>query len=99
MRLSPEQIQAIRSSFINVFCKGEVILFGSRVDDNKKGGDIDLYVSASEPINDLFKLKLKFLVDLKSKIGEQKIDLVLEPFASNELKQEVQRTGIKICQI
>lgn len=82
-----------------MFCNGEVLLFGSRVDDSKKGGDIDLYLSPAGPADDLFKLKLKFLVDLKSKIGEQKIDLVLEPFASNELKQEVQRTGVTICQI
>lgn len=99
MRLSSEQIEAIKETFIQVFCKGEVMLFGSRTDDSKKGGDIDLYVSPTAPADNLFKLKLKFLVDLKSKIGEQKIDLVLEPFASNELKQEVQKTGIKICQI
>ena len=99
MRLSPEQIEAIKETFNKVFTKGEITLFGSRVDDSKKGGDIDLYVSPFDPDDDLFKLKLKFLVDLKSRIGEQKIDLVLEPFASNELKQEVQRTGIKICQI
>lgn len=99
MRLSSKQIEAIKETFIQVFCKGEVMLFGSRVDDSKKGGDIDLYVRPFIATDDLFKLKLKFLVDLKSRIGEQKIDLVLEPFASNELKQEVQRTGAKICQI
>lgn len=59
-----------------------VNLFGSRVDDNKRGGDIDLLViSGIITRDDKRKIKLK----LYESIGEQKIDLVLavddlEPF-------------------
>ena len=43
MRLSIEQIQAIRYAASTTFGDDtQVWLFGSRVDDAKKGGDIDL---------------------------------------------------------
>jgi predicted nucleotidyltransferase len=40
----PEQQQAIKKYFLKFFEKGQVYLFGSRADDSKKGGDIDLYM-------------------------------------------------------
>ncbi|MDQ6968120.1 MAG: nucleotidyltransferase domain-containing protein [Mariprofundaceae bacterium] len=99
MRLSQAQIHAIEQVFQTVFLHGKVILFGSRVDDQKKGGDIDLFIQTTEPISDLFACKIQFLLALKNKIGEQKIDLVLAPFASEALKDEIDKTGILLCQI
>ena len=47
MRLSTDQIQAIRQAATDAFGQGTSLwLFGSRVDDAKQGGDIDLLVSA-----------------------------------------------------
>lgn len=42
MRLSVSQIEATEQETAHFF--GEVWLFGSRVNDAEKGGDIDLYV-------------------------------------------------------
>lgn len=42
MRLNSQQQEAIVSTFLEVFGKGEIRLFGSRVDDRLHGGDIDL---------------------------------------------------------
>jgi predicted nucleotidyltransferase len=44
MRLKKYEIEAIENTFLKKFIHGEVYLFGSRVDDNQKGGDIDLYI-------------------------------------------------------
>ena len=46
MRLSTDQIQAICQAATTAFGQGtSMLLFGSRVDDAKRGGDIDLLVS------------------------------------------------------
>lgn len=44
MRLKTSEVNIIQNCFIKVFQHGALYLFGSRVDDNKKGGDIDLYI-------------------------------------------------------
>ncbi|WP_051620714.1 nucleotidyltransferase domain-containing protein [Acidithiobacillus caldus] len=52
MRLSPEQIAQIRQSAAESFGpEARVWLFGSRVDDRKLGGDLDLFIDSKPPIN------------------------------------------------
>mgnify|MGYP000577180362 FL=1 len=70
-----------------------MFLFGSRVDDKIKGGDIDLYI-VPKTQNNLRKKKTKFLVDLKLQIGDQKIDVVLARDKSAIVEQEVLKMGI-----
>jgi len=99
MRLSQTQIDVIVQVFQHVFSHGELVLFGSRVDDQRKGGDIDLYIQPAEVMPDLVMRKIKFLAMLKSKIGEQKIDLVLAPFAPRNLKREIKGKGVLLCRM
>jgi len=99
MRLSQAQIDAIVQVFQHVFSHGELVLFGSRVDDQRKGGDIDLYIQPAEVMPDLVMRKIKFLSMLKSKIGDQKIDLVLAPFAPRHLKREIRDKGVVLCRM
>lgn len=50
MRISEEDKIAIISEFKKSFSPDDHLwLFGSRVDDTKKGGDIDLYVQTHLP--------------------------------------------------
>jgi hypothetical protein len=78
MRLTSTEKKAIYNSAITVFGNNsKVFLFGSRVDDRKKGGDIDLYIETDLSSEDALEKKIDFLVDVKTKIGDRTIDLVV----------------------
>jgi predicted nucleotidyltransferase len=80
MRLNNKEIAAIKEVTRGVFGDNATIsLFGSRTDNNKKGGDIDLYIQCNCHISreELYQLKIKFLVQLKKIIGDQKIDVLI----------------------
>jgi predicted nucleotidyltransferase len=96
MRLANNEIEAIKSSFTSVFGTGHIYLFGSRIDDTQKGGDIDLYIDTDYNDNIQTK-KIEFLVELKSKIGEQKIDVVISKDKSRAIEQEALSKGIRLC--
>jgi len=79
MRLSDRQAEAIRAAARDHFGRqARVWLFGSRVDDSKRGGDIDLYVEPPQSdAAQLIDARLRFLVQLHRELGEQRIDVVL----------------------
>jgi predicted nucleotidyltransferase len=80
MRLSSSQVEAIKQETAHFFgAQAEVWLFGSRVDDAAKGGDVDLYVrSGMSDADQLAEARFAFLARLKRRIGDRKIDLVLQ---------------------
>ena len=95
MRLNQDYINTIKKYFDKYFISGKVYLFGSRVDDRKKGGDIDLYFVLSN-FDNLFEKKLKFLSRVKRELGEQKIDIVFNTDKSRLIEQEAKRWGIEL---
>ncbi|MBT3878986.1 MAG: nucleotidyltransferase domain-containing protein [Candidatus Scalindua sp.] len=74
MRLQEHEIEIIKQIVRNFDQDAEIYLFGSRVYDNQKGGDIDLLIM-SDKINNADKRKLR--LRLYDELGEQKIDIVL----------------------
>lgn len=77
MRLTEDQQKIIRQAVITNFGEAsKVYLFGSRVDDTKKGGDIDLYVEADYSSDEMFYRKINLLTELQFKLGERKIDII-----------------------
>ena len=80
MRLTEEQIEAIRISVNEVYGLGaQVWLFGSRVDERRRGGDIDLLVCpAATHIRPSLASKVRFLNKLERRIGERKVDVIVE---------------------
>jgi len=94
MRLQQHEINSIISIANTIFGDGsKVILFGSRVHDELKGGDIDLFI---QPVQKeaLIKKKIDFLVSLKEKIGDQKIDVILAKDSSRLIEREALKKGI-----
>jgi predicted nucleotidyltransferase len=88
MRLTIFEVQSIINTFHEVFGNGKIYLFGSRVDESKKGGDIDLYLEVETQEN-LYEKKIDFLVKLQNKIGEQKIDIVFAKDPSRNIEKEI----------
>jgi len=77
MRLTPAQIDTIKSTATSVLGEGvQVTLFGSRVHDTQKGGDLDLYVETTQP--DLMK-KIRCKVSLQDQL-DMPVDLIVKPF-------------------
>jgi len=95
MRLSKYYIDSIKMSFEAIFNEGTIYLFGSRVDDTKKGGDIDLYIEIEDKSN-LFEKKIKFLSKLKQKIDNQKIDVVFNEDRTRLIEQEAKKWAVAL---
>jgi predicted nucleotidyltransferase len=91
MRISEVEHQVIRRTIADIDPEANVYLFGSRANDNAKGGDIDLLV-ISQKIRLMEKLAL--LAKLHQKLGEQKIDLIVFPDLSKAFARIAQQSGI-----
>ena len=96
--MSSKDYKSIKESFLELFHNGDIYLFGSRVDDAKKGGDIDLYIIPAKKfsLEERLEKKRKFRLRLENKIGEQKIDIVISKDKNREIEIEALETGIKL---
>ncbi len=91
MRLLQEEHYVIKTIVASFDSETLVYLFGSRVDDSKKGGDIDLLIF-SHTLTSESASQIKY--KLWDHIGEQKIDIVIvkddsHPFTRIALKESV----------
>jgi len=84
MRLKPNEYKIIKNVLNEIFLAPKIYLFGSRLDDNKTGGDIDLYVISSIST---FQKKLQAQAKLK-RLLHKPIDIVLHKDFSRDIEQE-----------
>lgn len=99
MRLTSNQINILKAVSLEVFGPhASLHLFGSRTDDSKRGGDVDLYVSGvAYGVKEMLTAKVSFLVKAKQKLGERRIDLIFAPppgQAPQPIQQIAKETGI-----
>ena len=98
MRISKKRIEIIKQAAMEIFgrdCK--MWIFGSRVDDTKRGGDIDIFIEIPHRISDKIKKEIKFLAKLKKELGDQKIDLVVRVKGEDDfISREAKRKGVEI---
>ena len=96
VRLNDREVSAIKETAKDVFGEGtKVILFGSRADLSRRGGDIDLYIIPADK-EDPFEKELKFLVKLKQKIGDRKIDVVIQRDPERDIEKVAMLTGVEL---
>lgn len=88
MRLSNRQRQALFAALeeVGLPAGSEVYLFGSRVDDSARGGDIDLLIVG--PVDDAYDLELSIKRAYRKRVDER-LDVVvlntLKPDPDTEL--------------
>lgn len=78
MRLTEGERDAIVLLARQFFGAGAVVrLFGSRLDDDRDGGDIDLHIEAETPAAATLRNELGFAVELKDRIGDVPVDVIV----------------------
>ena len=75
MRLTDQQILQIKETVAKSDTDAQVWIYGSRVDDTARGGDIDLLV-ISKSID--FEDKLKLRMHLRDALGGISVDLIVQ---------------------
>jgi len=88
MRITDQEKNVIIDAVKSVDPNAGVWLFGSRADDGKKGGDIDIAILSEKINNVMQKIRVRrFICD---RLGEQKIDIV----TTNSGKEAIFRLAV-----
>ncbi|TAK30242.1 MAG: nucleotidyltransferase domain-containing protein [Saprospiraceae bacterium] len=87
MRLDQEKAVFLKNNIQGMKPGAQVMLFGSRTDDQKKGGDIDILVLSQSKLSlsELLKIQVAFW----KKFGEQKLDIVSFTFQEKDTFKEI----------
>ena len=93
MRLTQKEIEFINKTIKN-FLDCEIYLFGSRIDDNLKGGDIDLYIIPKEKNFNEFEIQMNIREILENELYLP-VDLIFSKNKNRDIEKEALK-GIKI---
>ncbi len=93
MRLSDQEKNAVINAVHQKDPNAAVYLFGSRVDDHSRGGDIDLLILSE---NLTFSDKIDIKLDLYKRIGEQKIDIIIDKDLTKPFTRIAARQGQRL---
>ena len=96
MRLTTEQATAIKDAACQAFGEDVIVrLFGSRANDEAKGGDIDIHIEAAPAAADIDH-EVKFRALVWKALDEEQIDVVVAARgkADRWIDRAAQRDGI-----
>lgn len=99
VRLEAWEMEKIISSFEDCFKENDHLwLFGSRVQLNKRGGDIDLYIEVQHyEAKHILKARDCFWNTLQEQLGEQKIDIVVrDPIQELYIYHVARKEGVRL---
>lgn len=95
MRLQSKEIQTIIRVAQEIYGDGvKVYLFGSRLYDSKRGGDIDLLVRTEGEKKGVLA-RIRMISRLKQYLGEQKIDIIGD-YEENSVVREALKNGMEL---
>ena len=78
MRLTKREREIIQRAVCDAFgAQARAFLFGSRTDDARRGGDIDLYIESELPFAESFAARTRLGLLLEERLGEQRIDILV----------------------
>ena len=95
MRLTKAKIDTIRKATSQNFGEDALIwLFGSRLDDTKRGGDVDLYVEATHQDTLMSELRCKIALEDSLDLS---VDLVVkEPGKDKPIYNLAKAQGVRL---
>jgi len=99
MRMPPNYQSTITDIAAKVFgARASVWLFGSRLNDAAKGGDVDLLIKLESPTADKAVLAARYNALLQMKLGLQKFDiLVIDPSTTlKQIHQQALSNGVRL---
>lgn len=96
MRLKKNIIDKIKQSVYDSFGDVNIYLFGSRTDDTKKGGDIDIAIDSNLSRLEFRKKKIKFISNLIKNNFELKVDIVDYNTKDKLLYENIRNSALKI---
>ena len=78
MRLSQADRDLIKTTITGrLGSKARVMLFGSRTDDSRRGGDIDVFVELSEPVESRLRLECALAAELERAFDGRRVDVLV----------------------
>ena len=95
MRLEAYQIDFLKQIACDINPTSKLFLFGSRVDDTQKGGDIDIVLLTKKrlPIEQKWEIKNRFC----KKFGQQRLDIINFSFdQESNFKNLILQDAIKL---
>ncbi len=95
MRLTKDEINLIKTK-IREIINGDIYIFGSRTDNSKKGGDVDIYIVPFENMD--LKQKIKISNEIKASLEfdlMMNVDVVISKDKNRAIEKEALK-GVKI---
>lgn len=95
MRLTTSQIETIRQATHQIFgAEASVWLFGSRLDDARRGGDVDLYIEPTQKNTLMSELRCKIVLEDSLDLH---VDLIVkEPGKNKPIYQLAKTQGVQL---
>ena len=91
MRLKKDEINLIKKE-IRKLIDGDIYIFGSRIDDSKKGGDIDIFIIPKRKLS--IKDRVRVANEIKIRL-EYELLIPIDVVISKDLNRDIEKEAIK----